>query len=169
VFVQALILAVFSSFFSGCVIAKLSPEEDAFLREIASNVRDLKQDYKELDGFEGSVSENREYFSNAYRPKPETVLLFSTEDYWFKISLSKKLVELYDSPQPVYIIEIPRFHKYLKLRIRGRNPELTQKLINIVRTKGLEYEGVNERLMLENLQERPIGRTSRRRMPSFNS
>ncbi len=154
------LLAVFAA---GCG-AQLTRGERIFLENIAYGIGPLKERYAELEGFPArTVRIHRNYFSHTYNKEPAAgVPLANPNYYWFKVSLSTEAVDAFDSPGPLLTLRIPRYQKYLKIRVRGANKELTRELTALVLEEGLKAGGEDPRWGTGE-EEGGLGRTGRGR------
>lgn len=126
----------------GCAQRIASPEEATLLRGIAHDIADLKGRYEQLDGYDPEAAfQHQNSVSYLYEPNPGTPVLMNSGNYWFKVSTSKDPVQAFDNPGPVLNIEMSRFGRWLKLRVRGTDAELTDELVRIVSVRAKEAGG----------------------------
>lgn len=158
-------VAIGCAWFVGYSFDKVGPEESSFLYAIASDIESLHGTFPELADFRAeSTLGGGDHFSALHEKNPGTPVIMNPGTYWFKVSLSKKAIDAFDSPMPVVTVEIPPLKKYLKLRVRGTNDPLTYALLQIVRQRAKEFGGVNERVDFQNTRENVASPSRRRRM-----
>ena len=167
-FLQFAGIFLFLNAIMGCGPGKISGQESALLHEIASGIGSERDHFRELEDFrpDGDAID-KGYFSSMHQKNPGTPLIMNPGVYWFKVSLSKKAVDPFDSPMPVFSVRIPAFQKYLKLRVRGSNDRLTYGLIEIVRKQAVLAGGTDERLELQNASEEARNPSARRGFRRF--
>jgi len=139
----------------------------SLLYDAGQDIKALSQGYEELEGFDYTRLESEKYLSFTHNSSKASMPVFNSGIYWFKVSFSDRAVDL-ESPMPVLSVEIPVLKKFIKLRVRGTNDDLTQRLAAIVYQRALERGGVDPRFSLQNSRETMGGRSSRRRMPALS-
>lgn len=148
---------------SGCAQRIASPEEFALLSSIAHDIADLKGRSGKLDDYDPEKAfYGRRSISYFYEPHPGTPVLMNSGNYWFKVSMSKDPVQAFDNPGPVLNIEIPRIGRWLKLRVRGSDAELTDDLVRIVSARAKEAGGGRALYDPQNAREEAPRRSGRR-------
>ncbi|MCG3176621.1 MAG: hypothetical protein MOGMAGMI_01579 [Candidatus Omnitrophica bacterium] len=148
---------------SGCGGRPASPEEATLLRAIAHDISDLRGRYEQLRDYDPETAfRHQNSVSYLYEPHPGTLVLMNSGNYWFKVSTSKDPVQAFDNPGPVLNIELPRFGRWLKLRVRGSDQELTEELARIVGGHAKEAGGTRALYRPENAIEQAPARGSRR-------
>ncbi len=131
----------------------LDQAESSLLYNIAQDIENLKGQYPELSDFRAeSAVTNRNYFSYIKKMNEEA-LIMNSGVYWFKVSLTKKAVDMMDSPSPVLSVEMTPMQKHLHLRVRGKDMALTKALAAIVLEHGIIAGGTQRVLELQNALE----------------
>ncbi len=159
--IRRLTILISTLFFIGCGPV-LDQAESSLLYNIAQDIESLKGQYPELSDFRAeSAVTNRNYFSYIQKTNEEA-LIMNSGVYWFKVSLTKKAVDMMDSPSPVLSVEMTPMQKHLHLRVRGKDMALTQALTAIVLEHGIIAGGTQRVLELQNsLETMPRSRRSR--------
>lgn len=148
-------------FFTGCGPA-LDSAESSLLYHIAQDIESIKDQYPQLKDFRAEVADTRKNFFSYIQKENNEVLIMNSGVYWFKVSLTKKAVDTFDSPAPVLSIEMAPMKKHLHLRVRGKDMALTQTLAAIVLDHGTTAGGIQRILELGNsLETMPRSRRSR--------
>ena len=151
--------------FTGCAF-RITPDEEAFLREVAGHIREKIQ-VAEMEGFDYSMLDRgASFFSHHHNPEKTPMPVFTRSDFWFKVSLSKDPVDANQSPMPVLSMFIPSLNKFIQLRVRGENDELTRTLVEVVYEAAAERGGEDPRIELINSREN-TGFGGRRRRMAF--
>lgn len=147
----------------GCAQRVASPEEVTLLRGIAADITQLRGRYEQLERYDPEAAfHHQNSVSYLYEPHPGTPVLMNSGNYWFKVSTSKDPVQAFDNPGPVLNIEIPRIGRWLKLRVRGTDAELTDDLVRIVSVRAKEAGGGRAIYEPQNAREDAPRRSGRR-------
>ena len=133
------------------------------MRGIAHDISDLRVRYEQLEDYDPETAYALQHsVSYLYEPNPGTLVLMNSGNYWFKVSTSKDPVQAFDNPGPVLNIEIPRIGRWLKLRVRGSDAELTDDLVRIVSVRAKEAGGGRAIYEPQNAREDAPRRSGRR-------
>jgi hypothetical protein len=157
-----LIFLVLLCTLSGCGPA-LDSAESSLLYHIAQDIESIKDQYPQLKDFRADAADTRKNFFSYIQKENDEVLIMNSGVYWFKVSLTEKAVDTFDSPAPVLSIEMAPMKKHLHLRVRGKDMALTQTLAAIVLDHGTTAGGIQRILELGNSLE-TMPRSRRRGM-----
>jgi len=131
---------------AGCGGAVVDQDEWSFLDKVFRQAGALKGRYAEFGEWGKNAERGPDFVSYHYDPSHgRSIPLFSQDQFWFKISLSKKPVDPFDLQPPVVTVYMPRFQKYLKLRIVTADQGLAEGLARIFYREAVQAGGTNVR------------------------
>ena len=147
---------------SGCAKVPLSQDEQILLNSILGDLRAIKDRYQEFEKLDTAIERGTNFFSYAYdMSQSHSTPLMNPGYFWFKVSLVKSPVEAFDLQPPVLTVFIPRFKKYLKLRVSSSNRPLTTELTKIFYEHAHSFGGTDERWNINSQTSMPQRRGSR--------
>jgi hypothetical protein len=133
--------------FSGCGSVALTEQETFLLNGIFSDFSSLRGKYEPFQRLSiETVEKGPNFMSYTFdRSGRQATPFMSSSYFWVKVSLVKNPVEASDLQQPILSMYIPRFKKYLKLRVAGADIDLKRALMAIVYSNGKVVGGQDAR------------------------
>ena len=131
---------------AGCAQVKLTDDERGFIKGVVTSVGVIKDRYPELQKLDQNVEEGPDFFSYSYDlSQSGSTPLMNSGYFWFKISLGKNPMDPLDLQPPLLTVFIPRYKKYLKMRLASANLPLINDLANIFYKNALDAGGTDVR------------------------
>jgi hypothetical protein len=129
---------------SGCGQRPLGPAEREFLDDIVKKLEPVRAEYREFDRFDEGVERGPNFISfSRDLDKSGGTPLMNPAYFWLKISLADDAVEALDLQPPVLTVFVPRFKKYLKLRLVTSNALLSEAVSGSFYDAALEAGGTD--------------------------
>jgi hypothetical protein len=150
-------------FLAGCGDTPLDVPERNLLWDITQKFETLADRHPELEGFASGKEKGVNYVSYSRDlAGKSSVPLMNPNYFWVKVSLTKKPIDPIDLQPPIVTIFMPRFKKYLKLRMATENERLMADLTKAFYETAMASGGVNPLWGDENRSKSPIRGRSRR-------